>query len=155
MNCKTFVSWNMSYGLPMFIIIDVWSVDTCRLHLIVSKCLSLHSTNWDGIYSSFSEFLPFCVSQIYVALTRRRTHEILRLTFTVIIMKTKIFRWWHIYKKIIKIIIEQDKHLAFSVILRRVSATIAAVEKRYHVFRMCVCSLSYPACNSHEQHCHL
>jgi len=80
----------------------------------------------------------------------------LRLTFTVIIMKAKIFRCCHIDRKFMKIITEQDNHCTNNVILRRVRATIVAVEKQYRKFRVvCVCSLTYPAYNARAQHCHL
>ena len=37
-----------------------------------------------------------------------------------------------------------------NVILRRVYMSIAAVEgNKYYIFCVCVCSLSYPACNAH------
>jgi len=44
----------------------------------------------------------------------------------------------------------------YKAILRRVRATIFAVEnKKYYIFRECVFSLRYPACNAHEPYCHL
>ena len=33
--------------------------------------------------------------------------------------------------------------------MRHVRVTIAAVKKRYYIFWMCVCSLSYPVCKGH------
>ena len=39
------------------------------------------------------------------------------------------------------------------VTLRRVRATTVAVEKQ--LLSLCICSLRYPACNAHTQHCHL
>jgi hypothetical protein len=40
------------------------------------------------------------------------------------------------------------------VTLRRVLATIVAVEKLLHIV-MCICSLRYPPCNVHVPYCHL
>ena len=40
--------------------------------------------------------------------------------------------------------------------MRRVLATIVAVEKQWvlHSLSVCICSLSYPACNAHVPYCH-
>ena len=39
--------------------------------------------------------------------------------------------------------------------MRRVLATIVAVEKQSDLHVVSVCSLSYPACNAHAPYCHL
>ena len=41
--------------------------------------------------------------------------------------------------------------------MRRVRATIVAVEKQrvLHNLSVCICSLSYPACNGDAPYCHL
>jgi hypothetical protein len=47
-------------------------------------------------------------------------------------------------------------HVCINVTMRRVLATIVAVESRkYYVFGVCVCSVSYPPCNAHAPYCHL
>jgi hypothetical protein len=46
----------------------------------------------------------------------------------------------------------QTRQCTCNVIFRRVCATIVAVEKQC---RVCVCSLSYPACNSHAPYCYM
>jgi len=45
----------------------------------------------------------------------------------------------------------------YNVTLRRIRATIVAVEKQYvsHFPHACVCSLRYPAWNAHAPYCHL
>ena len=45
----------------------------------------------------------------------------------------------------------------YNVILRRVRATIVAVETQeiLHIVRVCVCSLRYPTPNAHAPYCHL
>ena len=44
----------------------------------------------------------------------------------------------------------------YNVTLRRVRATIVAVEKQCVLTTLvCVCSLTYPACNAHAPNCHL
>ena len=46
---------------------------------------------------------------------------------------------------------KQDKQCAHNVTLRRFRATIVAVEKQYcYILSVCVCSLSYPACNARD-----
>jgi hypothetical protein len=44
-----------------------------------------------------------------------------------------------------------------NVTLRRVRATIVAVEKQWLLYNLsvCICSLSYPACNAHAPYCYL
>ena len=51
----------------------------------------------------------------------------------------------------------QDRQYTYNVTLRRVRATIFAVEKQrvLHKLSVCICSLSYPARNAHEPHRHL
>jgi hypothetical protein len=46
---------------------------------------------------------------------------------------------------------KQERQRTYNVTLRRVRATIIAVEKssKYYMFLVCVCSLWYPACNAH------
>jgi hypothetical protein len=34
--------------------------------------------------------------------------------------------------------------------MKHVRATVAAVENNYYIFRVCVCSLRYTACNTHS-----
>jgi len=41
------------------------------------------------------------------------------------------------------------------VTLRRCRATIVTVAKQYYILSVCVCSLRYPACNTHASYCHL
>ena len=45
---------------------------------------------------------------------------------------------------------KQDRQCTYNVTLRRVRATIVAVEDQYYIFWVRVCSLSYPACTEHE-----
>ena len=33
--------------------------------------------------------------------------------------------------------------------------TRSCKQSKYHIFRVCVCSLRYPACNTHAPYCHL
>jgi len=46
----------------------------------------------------------------------------------------------------------QDRHCTYNVALRSVRVTIVTVESLQvlHILSVCVCSLSYPACNAHE-----
>jgi hypothetical protein len=104
---------------------------------------------------AFLNFHNFVGVKFALRLHEEERTKIQRLTCTVIIMKTTIFRLCRIYRKFIETIIEEDKHCTYDVILRRVRATIVAVEQQYHIFRECVCSLSYPACNARAQRCHL
>jgi hypothetical protein len=39
--------------------------------------------------------------------------------------------------------------------LRRIHLTIVAVEKQEILYTLCVCTLRYTACNTHEPFCHL
>ena len=52
---------------------------------------------------------------------------------------------------------EQDRKCTFNVTLRRVRATIVAVEKQsiIHNLSVCICSLRYPTCNAHAPYCHV
>ena len=58
--------------------------------------------------------------------------------------------------------IEQDRQSAYNVTMRRVLATIVAVEKLYYILSpslcACVCvrarALSYPVCKTHAPYCH-
>jgi len=44
----------------------------------------------------------------------------------------------------------------YNVTLRHVRATIVALENnKYYILWVCVCSLSYPARNTHAPYCHL
>jgi hypothetical protein len=56
-----------------------------------------------------------------------------------------------------EISLKQHRQCTYNVTLRRVRVTIVAVEKQWvlHNLRVCVCSLRYPACNTHAPHCHL
>ena len=143
MNCSTLVSWNMSHWLPIFIIIDVWSVDTyrcmnCRYLSPMPNCIKnayhfiLQIGEGGGDIQVFLNFYHFMWVKFTLRLHEEGRTKTLRLTFTVIIMKTKIFRWCHIYRKFMKIIIEQDTHCTCDVILSRVRAIIVAVEKQFH-----------------------
>jgi len=67
--------------------------------------------------------------------------------------------------------LKQDRKCTYNVTLRRVRATIVAVEKQYYTTCVCVCvcvrvcvcvcvcvcicSLRYPACNAYAPYCHL
>ena len=46
-------------------------------------------------------------------------------------------------------------HVRTNVTMWRVRVTIVAVVNKYHIFSVCVCSLRYPACNTHAPYCHL
>ena len=52
---------------------------------------------------------------------------------------------------------KQDMNRRYNVTTRRVLPTIAAVEKPWvlHKLIVCICSLTYPACNAHAPYCHL
>ena len=52
---------------------------------------------------------------------------------------------------------QQDRHCTYNVTMRRVRATIVAVEKQYvlHNPSVCVCRLKYAACNAYTPYCHL
>ena len=52
---------------------------------------------------------------------------------------------------------QQERPCTYHVTLRRVRASIVAVEKQsmLHIPRVCVCSLRYPACNARAPFCHL
>jgi len=51
---------------------------------------------------------------------------------------------------------EQDRQCAHNVTLRRVRATIVALESSmYYICWVCVYSLSYPACSALASYCHL
>ena len=51
---------------------------------------------------------------------------------------------------------QQDRQHTYNVTLRRVCATIVTVEiNKYDIYQVCVCSLRYPACNTHMPYCHL
>ena len=65
---------------------------------------------------------------------------------------TKVVAWLGNHKKI-----QQARPCTYNVTLRRLPATIVAVEKQQvlHNFTVCICSLSYPACNAHAPYCHL
>ena len=54
-------------------------------------------------------------------------------------------------------LLQQDIQCTYNVTLRRVRASIVAVEKQWvlHNLSVCICSLSYPACNAHAPYCHL
>jgi len=51
----------------------------------------------------------------------------------------------------------QDRQCTYNVKLRRVRATIVALEKQWvqHNPSMCICSVRYPACNAIAPYCHL
>jgi hypothetical protein len=53
--------------------------------------------------------------------------------------------------------IVQDRQCTLNVICGRDHATVIVVEKQYvlYILSVCVCSLSYPACNAHASYCHL
>ena len=61
------------------------------------------------------------------------------------------------YKMISETYFQQDMQCTYNVTLRRVRATIVAVEKQWvlHNLSVCICSLRYPACNAHAPYCHL
>ena len=43
----------------------------------------------------------------------------------------------------------------YHVTMRHIHATTAAVEKQDILYILCICSISYPACEAHAPHCHL
>ena len=46
-------------------------------------------------------------------------------------------------------IVKKDRRCTYNVILESVRITIVTVEgSKYYLFRVCVCSLSYPACRA-------
>jgi len=51
----------------------------------------------------------------------------------------------------------QERQCTYKVKLRRVCPTIVAAEKQvaYHKLSVCICSLTYPACNALAPYCHL
>jgi len=49
----------------------------------------------------------------------------------------------------------QDKPYMCKITLRHFHATPVAMEEQYYIFWVCICKLSYPACNVHVPHCHL
>jgi len=51
----------------------------------------------------------------------------------------------------------QDMQCTYNVTLRRVRLTIFVVEEQWvlHNASVCICSLSYPACNARAPYCHL
>ena len=52
--------------------------------------------------------------------------------------------------------LKQSRQCTYNVTLRRVRATIVAVENsKYYIFWECVCSLRYPVTNEHAPYCHL
>jgi hypothetical protein len=56
----------------------------------------------------------------------------------------------------IEIYSHKTGNLCINVILRRVLATIVAVENNNNnILCVCVCSLSYPACNARAEYCYL
>ena len=58
----------------------------------------------------------------------------------------------HVHRDQNKLIIltaKQDRHYTCNVTLSSVRATIAAIEKQYHIFRVCICILKYPACDAY------
>jgi len=53
-------------------------------------------------------------------------------------------------------LVKQDTQPTYNVTLRCICATIVTVENdKYYISWLCVCSLSYPACNMHAPYCHL
>ena len=52
---------------------------------------------------------------------------------------------------------KQDRLCTCDVTLRRFRAIIVAVEKQWVLYNLsvCICNLSYPACNAHAPYCHL
>jgi hypothetical protein len=53
-----------------------------------------------------------------------------------------------------EVIAEQDRQCTYNLTLRRVLATIVAVEKQCVTYSESVCSFSYPACNALSLYCH-
>jgi len=50
----------------------------------------------------------------------------------------------------------QDRQCTYNVTVTRILVTTVEVEKqKYYIFRVCVCSLSYAACNGHAPFSHL
>jgi hypothetical protein len=52
-------------------------------------------------------------------------------------------------------ILKQDIQCAYSLILRRVSVTIVAVENQYYIFCVCAYNLNHLACKAHAPYCPL
>jgi adenine-specific DNA glycosylase len=51
---------------------------------------------------------------------------------------------------------EKDKQCTYNVTVRHVRATIVAVKlNKYNIFWVCICSLGYTPCKTHEPYCHL
>ena len=52
---------------------------------------------------------------------------------------------------------EKDRQFTYNVTMRRVCASIVAVEKQWvlHNMCLCICSLRYPACNTHAPYLHI
>jgi hypothetical protein len=52
---------------------------------------------------------------------------------------------------------KQDKQCTYNVTVRRVRAAIVALEEQrsLHNLSVCVCSLSYPACNARTPYCYV
>jgi hypothetical protein len=52
---------------------------------------------------------------------------------------------------------KEDKLYTHKVTLRLVRVTIVTVEKQppLHILNVCVCSISYPACNAHAPYCRI
>ena len=44
---------------------------------------------------------------------------------------------------------KEGRQCTYNLKFRPLRVTIVAVEKRYHIFWLCICSLSYPACKAH------
>jgi hypothetical protein len=50
---------------------------------------------------------------------------------------------------------KQYMQWTYNATMSRVRATIVAMEEKYVLHILCMCSLSYPACNAHAPYCHL
>jgi len=50
---------------------------------------------------------------------------------------------------------KKDRQCTYQVTLKRVRATVVAVDEQKVLHSLCVCSLRYPACNAHAPYCHL
>jgi hypothetical protein len=53
------------------------------------------------------------------------------------------------------LVIHKTGNVRINVTLSHLRPTPVAVEKQYYILRVCIFSLSYPACNTHAPYCHL
>jgi hypothetical protein len=62
--------------------------------------------------------------------------------------RAQLIQFW--LNILVKTDIQEDSHCTYNITLRGVRATIAVVEgRKYYIFWLCVCSITYPALNTH------